>query len=450
MACARLLIIAIALVGVPASVSAGEWPQFRGPQSNGLSVEQQLPIAWSADSNVGWTAKVPGTGWSSPIIWDDKVFISTAVADPETLPPPRERGRGNDDDDDDEGEEGEEEEEEEEREPPTTVYSWELYCLDRNTGEILWNKVAHEGNPLNHTQDANTCASETPVTDGEFVFVHFGMVGVFCYDFSGTLIWKKYVGAVPMLYDFGTASSPALGKNNFFLQIDNGEESFLVALDKKTGEEQWRKPRAESSNWSSPIIWNNKFRNELVTSGQTARSYDPATGDLLWSLNMPGRSTSASPAGDGDRLILGTQEEEEPGYLISVRAGATGDITPSKGELASEGAVWMQKNAGPSMASPLLYRDSVYVLDNRGGNVNCYDIETGAPRYQDERLAGARAFWASPWGYDGKVFCLDDSGTTYLLEAGAELNLLATNKIKGKFWASPAMSDGGIVLRGTE
>ena len=136
--------------------------------------------------------------------------------------------------------------------------------------------------------------------------------------------------------------------------------------------------------------------------------------------------------------------------MISVLAGATGDITPSKGESSSDGVAWMQENAGPSMASPLLYQDSVYILDNRGGTVNCYDIETGAPHYQAERLAGATAFWASPWGYDGKVFCLDDRGTTYVLEAGTKLNLLATNKVKGKFWASPAMSDGGIVLRGTE
>jgi outer membrane protein assembly factor BamB len=230
MTCARLTNIAVALLFTAIPASAGDWPQFRGPQSNGLTPVLELPTSWSADENLSWSVEIPGAGWASPIIWEDRVFISTAVLDPATAPKNTRRL-----DDDEEGDDGEEEEEEEEepREPPTTVYSWELYSLDRETGEVLWKKVAHEGNPPHHTHEANTYATETPVTDGEHVYVYFGMVGVFCYDLQGNLIWEKEMESVPMLYDFGTASSPALGDNNIFLQIDNEDDSYIIALDKK-------------------------------------------------------------------------------------------------------------------------------------------------------------------------------------------------------------------------
>jgi len=282
--------------------------------------------------------------------------------------------------------------------------------------------------------------------------VHFGMVGVFCYDFDGNLIWEKGLQAKPMLHDWGTASSPALAGDHVLLQIDTEGDSFLIALDKNTGEERWRKSRDEKSNWCSPVVWKNKVRTELVTSGKTARSYDPETGELLWSLEMSGDATSATPVGDSERIILGTEKrrEEEPGYLISVRAGAQGDITPASGSSTSEGVAWMRKNAGPAKASPLIYRGFVYILDNDRGRVSCYDVETGKPRYERTRLKGARAFWASPWGYDGKVFCLDQRGTTHVLEVGPSLEVIGQNKIKDKFWASPAIAAGGIVFRGTK
>jgi outer membrane protein assembly factor BamB len=467
---ARILFPAIAFLCLSLSASASSWPQFRGPDSNGLTSEEQLPSEWDADTNVVWTSSVPGKGWASPIIWGDKVFISTAVLDESTLSQEERERMAREEawvDDDEEGEEGEEEEpeedeaeeddddeeeeEEEPREPPTTVYSWELYCLDRLTGEVLWNRVAHKGTPLHHSHPANTYASETPVTDGEYVYVVYGMVGVFCYDFDGKLIWEKDLGFQPMLYDFGTSSSPALAGNNLFIQIDNEGDSFILALDKRTGEEQWRKSRDESSNWSSPVIWKNKVRTELVTSGITARSYDPETGDILWSMEMPGQSIKATPAGDSDRIIIGSRGDEgAPSYLISVRAGAQGDITPDLDSITNDGVEWMQKNAGPSTSSPLIYGGSVYILGNDRGRVSSYDVETGTPHHEGERLKGARAFWASPWGYDGKVFCLDERGTTHVLAAGSSLEVIGQNKIRDRFWASPAIAEGGIVLRGTK
>jgi outer membrane protein assembly factor BamB len=454
MTCVRNLALGMVLLCVSMPLWADNWPQFRGPNGNGLTLEEQLPAKWDADTNIVWTATVPGTGWSSPIVWEDKVFISTAVGDESTLPPGWQDSYFEvaDEDDEEQGDEGEDEEDEADeeevvKEPPTTVYSWQLHCLDRNTGEVLWKRVARAGNPRNHTHAANTYASETPATDGEHIYVYFGMVGVFCYDFDGNLIWEKDLGVHPMLADWGTASSPTLAGDHVFLQIDSEGDSFLIALDKRTGEQRWRKPRDEQSNWSTPVVWKNKVRTELVASGKTVRSYDPNTGELLWSLRMSGHQSIGSPTGDSERIIIGSWEEEEPGYLIAVRAGAQGDITPAPGSYTSDGVLWMQKDAGPSIVSPLVYRDSVYILDN-SGTVNCYNVETGAPRYQKERPKGARRFWASPWGYDGKVFCLDERGTTHVLDAGSALRVLGQNKIKDKFWASPAIAGGRIVLRG--
>jgi len=443
-----LTITAFALLSLSLSASANSWPQFRGPDSNGLTSEEKLPSEWDADTNIQWTATVPGTGWASPIVWGDKVFISTAVADESTLPPRRERDAEDDDEEEDD-------EEEEPRTPPTTVYSWELYCLDRNTGEVLWNRVAHAGNPRNHIQPANTYASETPVTDGEYVYAYFGMVGIFCYDFEGKPIWQKEFGFQPMLFDFGTASSPALAGDLLFLQIDSEEDSYLLALDKRTGNERWRKPRNEPSTWSSPVIWKNKVRTELVTSGNTARSYDPETGKILWTLEMPGRPISATPTGDEERIIMasGEQEDEDgerPGFMYSIRAGAQGNITPEAGSSTSANIEWMQENTALSMSSPLIYGGSVYVLNNRRGRVSSYNVETGTPHHEAARLKGAKGFWASPWGNDGKVFLLDEKGTTHVLEAGSSLEVTGQNKIEDKFWASPAIAEGGIVFRGTK
>jgi outer membrane protein assembly factor BamB len=237
------MIITIALLFTALPASAGDWPQFRGPQSSGLASALELPTSWSADENLSWSVEIPGAGWASPIIWEDRVFISTAVLDPATAP--KKSAREWDDDDD-------EEEEEEPREPPTTVYSWELYSLDRETGEILWKQVAHEGNPRHHTHESNTYATETPVTDGEYVYVYFGMVGVFCYDLQGNPIWEKDMEAVPMLYDFGTASSPALGDNNIFLQVDNEEGSYILALDKKPEKNSGANPAKKAPIGAAP------------------------------------------------------------------------------------------------------------------------------------------------------------------------------------------------------
>ena len=466
----RVWTLLLGLLVVPGSLWADGWPQFRGLGSRGISLDKNLPHEWGTERNVRWKVAIPGAGWSSPIVWGDKVFITTAVS----TEPVAEGREGRREFGQRQGERGGRPQGQQRRPargsgpegrrqrygggrgggPPTTVYRWEVYCLQLDTGDILWHQVAHEDRPRNRTHRSNTYASETPVTDGQRIYAYFGMVGLFCYDLSGKLLWKKDTGEYPMRSNWGTASSPVLHEDSIFLQIDHEAESFLLALDKKTGAEQWRLPREEGSNWSTPIIWKNSKRTELVTTGTVTRSYDPETGKLLWSLNMGGGRSSSSAAGDNDLLYLGTEERGRPGSdssggtLFAVKAGASGDVTPEPGVRASAGVSWSLPGAGPSMASPLVYEGYVYILDRRRGAVSCYDAQTGAIAYQDQRLDGARAFWASPWGNKGKIFCLDETGSVYVLAAGPEMKVLGRNTLSEKFWASPAMTSGAILLRG--
>lgn len=429
-----------------------EWPQFRGPRADGVVDGTGYPTEWSAESNVLWKVKVPGEGWAAPVVWGDTVFIATAVEQPKAADAqPAERqqtdrrrpgsgGRGGRD----------------RNTPPDTIYSWELHALDRATGNTKWKKVAREARPPIPKHRSNTYASETPVTDGQRIYVYFGMVGVFCYDFQGNLVWSKDLGAYPMMHGWGTSSSPALHDGRLYLQIDNEQDSFLVALDAKTGDEVWRKPRSEKTNWSTPYIWQNKQRTELVTMGAKVRSYDPATGEQLWQLDMGGGRCNATPVGDADYLYVGNElrnrggPDDGGGGLFAIKAGATGDITPAQGQTASAGVAWSRSGAGVAMASPLLYRGHVYAFDRRSGQVSCYDALSGKPRYHKARIPNARSFWSSPWACDGKVFCLDDGGTAHVIAAGDELKVLGSNKLNDETWSTPALAHGSLFIRGVE
>src|SRR5205807_1141188 len=244
--------------------------------------------------------------------------------------------------------------------PPDAVYRWEVYCLDRNSGKILWHQVAAEHKPTIPTQMANTYASETPVSDGERVYAYFGMTGLFCYDLTGKLLWNKELGSYPMRMGFGTGSSPTLYGDSVFVQCDNEEKSFLVAFDKKTGDELWRVNRDEKSSWGTPFIWKNKDRTELVCSGtKKIRSYDPATGKPLWELGGMSGYAAAMPVANEEMIFIGSGGPMSNSPLFAVKAGASGDISIKSGE-ANASVAWHKTGAGSSIASPLLLSDYLY------------------------------------------------------------------------------------------
>jgi outer membrane protein assembly factor BamB len=463
----QIAMACLIVAGLAAGARAADWPQFRGPNGSATSTEKQLPTEWSKEKNVAWKAQLPGYGWSCPIVWGDKVFVTTAVSDKQKKPSggfgpggggfggggggfgPGGGGFGG--------------------RPPDAVYKWEVYCLNADDGKVIWKQTAAEQKPTIAVNPSNGYATETPVTDGERVYAYFGMNGVFCYDFEGQQVWKADLGSYRIMH--GTASSPVLDGDRLIIQCDNDEKSLLVALDKKTGKELWKTPRTERTGWSTPLIWKNKERTEIVCLGSPkVRSYDPATGKQLWELGGMSGQCQATPVADDEMLYVGTGGGlggmggpggggfgGRPGGpaggmggggkpLIAVKAGATGDITLKDGAKSSDNVAWSLPQAGPSTASPLLYEGLLYVLEQRGGILCCYDAKTGKQVYR-ERLSGARGFTSSPWAYEGKVFCLDDDGQTIVVKAGPEFKQLGENKLDEMCWSSPAVAGSALYLR---
>jgi outer membrane protein assembly factor BamB len=442
----RLVVVAVAAAfGFQVPAWGQNWPQFRGDQANGLAAVPSLPLEWSADKNVAWKAAVPGTGWSQPVVWNGKVFLTTAVSPGQKKPDPKDMSPGGafgglslll-------GPSGR---------PPNRQYQWKVLCLDAATGEVVWEQTAREGRPTIPVHFNNTYATETPATDGERLIAYFGMTGVYCYDLAGKLIWSKELAAYPTQFDWGPASSPALYENSVYVQCDNEKASFLVALDKRTGDELWRAERQERTNWSTPYVWKNKQRTELVVAGGTKmRSYDPASGKLLWEMAASGR-TATTPVGDDELLYVDSYDRltGNRGVLAAIRAGASGDISLPANEVTSEFVVWSTNLTTTRVASPVLAGGCLYSLQEMAGIVRCLDAKTGKEHYR-QRLPGAAGFSASPWASGDKVFCLDQDGQTFVLQAGPEYKLLATNTLGSEmFWASPAVSSDGLFFRGTE
>ena len=476
--------VGLYLASLTPAARGADWPQFRGPGGLGVSDAVKLPAEWSVDKNVRWKAALPGVGWSSPVVWGDKIFLTTAVTENQTKPapysfggdrpggvrPPRDRPQSEQPQEGDADRPGTPGDGERPAgagpgrrrgggggfggfggQPPDTLYRFEVYCLDRKTGDVLWQRLAAERKPAIPTHSTNTYASETPVTDGQHVYTYFGMTGLFCFDLDGNPLWSKDLGAYPMFLGWGTGSSPVLAGNHLIVQCDNDKSSFLVALDKKTGEEKWRVARDDKSGWSTPCLWQNKVRTELVVaSAQRAVSYDPADGTVLWEVDGFKGRCSATPVGDDERVYLGTGGGMGgSGPLVAVRAGAAGKFAIAIGKEQPEQIAWKLPRGGPPMASPLVYQGYLYILEERGGLLSCYNAADGTRAYQ-QRVPGAKGFTSSPWANDGKIFCLDAGGQTFVLKAGPEFELLGENKLEEMCWATPAAADGAIFLRGTE
>lgn len=495
----KVCLLGLLLALAPIVAIATEWPQFRGADGSGVANQQSLPVEWSQDKNIEWKVKVPGVAWSSPIVWGERLYVTTAATEnqpkptsggggfgrfgrrpprgdgegpgaerPERPRPPRDAGEGGPpraDNGDGPNDPGPPRRDRPERrregnrpgggrggfgrsaEPPASVYKWEVLCLDRKTGEVLWNQTAAEHRPTIPTHRTNTYASETPVTDGERIYAYFGMTGIFCYDMDGNLLWKQELGSFPMMNGWGTGSSPILADDLVIIQCDNEKESFIVAFDKKTGQQKWRDDRDERSTWSTPYLWKNKSRTELVTGGSSRiRSYEPATGKILWEMTgLSGRAAS-TPVGDDELVYFGTGGGMGVGPLVAIRAGAAGEFSLDSRQSADGPIAWVADRGGPPMASPLLYEGHLYILDQRGGILTCYDARTGKVAYK-ERLAGATGFTASPWAADGKVYCTDGDGTTFVLTAGPKFELISKNPLGEMVWSSPALADGDLFLR---
>ncbi|MBT3375563.1 MAG: PQQ-binding-like beta-propeller repeat protein [Lentisphaerae bacterium] len=427
------LVVAWGLGLLATRTTAADWNRFRGPDGNSVVVGVELPAEWAEDSHVVWKVRIPGRGWSQPVVAGDRIFVTTAIAENEEEPRRLDRGvpKGA-------------------RNATQDDYRWQVMCLSASSGKVLWSDTAYEGKPAHRKHRGNTYASETPVADDERVFAYFGAQGMVCYDHSGKRQWEKRLGGFPTQAGWGTASSPVTYGNLVLIQCDNQSQSFLMALDKKTGDELWRVNRDEKTNWSTPYLWKNKVREELVVAGGVKmRSYHPATGELLWEMAGSGR-TSVSPVGNAEMLFVDSvvSFQGSPGLFAAIRPGASGDISLQDGETTNEFVAWSMMLKSYRNSSPLLYRDCLYMLEQSRGTVRCFDAETGTIHYQ-ERVPGASGFAASPWANGERVFLLDDAGLTIVLEPGPQYNVIRSNRLSdGIVWSSPAVVGGGLLIRG--
>jgi outer membrane protein assembly factor BamB len=423
-----LLATLVISLSAPFLVAEDNWPQFRGGPAAGVAGAKGLPTTWSATQNVAWSVEIPGRGWSSPIVWGDKVFVTTAVKDGDFEKPGKGLYLGG------------------ERKAPSEVVRWKVYCLDARSGKVLWEKLAHEEPPKSSVHVKNTYASETPLADGERVFAYFGHVGLFCYDMEGKELWSQKWGSFKTNFGWGPAASPVLHIDRIYVVNDNEERSSLTAIDKKTGKEIWRVQRAEKSNWATPFVWENAQRTEIVTPGSgKVRSYD-LDGKLLWELSGMAPIVIPTPSSASGLLYVSS------GHVVfgqlwpiyAIRPGAAGDITLKDGETSNSYIAWSHKKAGPYHPSPIVYEGRLYVLNDRGF-LACYDATTGKEIYEKQRLGGA--FTASPWIADGKIFCLNEDGDTFVVQTGPEFKVLGKNRLDEMCMATPAVTHGSLFVR---
>ncbi len=407
------------------------WSGFRGP-SNGIVEDAVLPISWSTTDNVIWTIDVVGRAWSGPVVWSDRIFLTTVASEGHVEEAKKGLYFGGD-----------------RKTPSSAIHHWIVSCYDWAGGKTLWEKTVHTGKPAEPVHIKNTYASETPVTDGERVYFYFGNLGLFCFDLEGKELWQKRFDPVPIRNNWGPSASPVLYGNQLFIINDNEAQSYLLALDKKTGDEQWRVDRDEGSNWVTPYIWKNSQRTELVTCGTgKIRSYD-LDGKLLWELGGMSAIAIPTPVEANGLLYLcsGYVGDRKNRPIYAIRPGASGDITPKDGQDKDEHIAWYYQLGGPYNPSPIAYGDYLYVLYDRG-TVTCYDGRTGEVIYEKQQLApDARAFTVSPWANDGKLFFLSEDGDTFVVQAGPEFKVLARNPLNEMCMATPATLRGSIIIR---
>jgi outer membrane protein assembly factor BamB len=416
-----------------AQESQTQWAKFRGPDNGAVADDPRLPDTWSETTNVVWKADVPGLGWSSPVVWNDHVFLTTAVSAGEERQPVRglyDPGAASG------------------ATRSMASHRWLVYDLDFATGAVRWVREVAVAVPEIERHLKNSFASETPVTDGERVYVYFGTIGlVAALDLTGEVQWRRELGVFNGRQRFGTAASPALHDGRLYVVNDNTTKSFLVALDAATGDEIWRVERDEVENWATPFVWENDVRTEIVTAGlRRVRSYD-LDGRLLWELGGMTVNVVPTPfARDGLVYISSGYPGGMPRPVYAIRPGASGDISLSEGENGNDFIVWYQPMLGTYNTSALVYDGHYYTLLDRGFLLN-HDARTGREVYGRTRIKPGSGFTASPWAYNDRIFLMGEDGDTFVIRAGPEFELLRTNTLDEMALATPAVVRGSVLLR---
>jgi outer membrane protein assembly factor BamB len=400
------------------------WPQWRGPYASGVSNTAKPPLEWSETRNIRWKVEIPGRGSSSPVVWGDRVFLTSAVpvgltGDAQHAPRGGLKSRG--------------------------VHRFVVMALDRKTGRTIWERAATEAEPHEQSHaDNGTWASSSAITDGQSVFAYFESFGLYAYDVNGTLKWKKDLGDKRMRNEFGEGSTPALHGNTIVIVWDhlNGDGSFIVALDKRDGSELWRVPRDEIDTWATPLILEVNGRPQVIVPAMNRiRGYDLATGGVVW---------------DGDGLTMNPiPSPVHADGLVVLMSGFRGNdlrvvnVAQAKGNIDGTGAVvWSFERDTPYVPSPIVSDGVLYFLKTNSGILSAFDVKTGTPHYQNQRLDGVPNVFSSPVAAAGRVYFTGREGSTLVIKSGPVFEVLAKNTLDDGFDASPALVDGDMYLRG--
>lgn len=430
-----LSLLATAFASYTASTESTHWPQWRGPSFNGMA-SSGAPTEFGDSKNLKWKVAIPGRGFSTPVIWGDRIFLTTAVPTGKVTPPEEAQsqpggGQGGRRGGGAGGGAGSGEE-----------HKFVVMCLDRKTGKVLWEQVAkvatpHEG----YHRTYGSFASNSPATDGRHLYVSFGSRGFYCYDLNGKLVWEKDLGVkLRMRLGFGEGAAPLLYENLLIQTFDQEGDSFIVALDKRNGKEVWRTARDEMSSWSTPFIAEHAGKKQLIISATNkVRAYEPATGKLIWECAGLGSNVIPAPVQHNDTVLVMSGHRDPK--LMAIKLGRTGDLT------GTDAVVWSHTRGTSYTPSPVLYDNKYYALTDNG-MLNCYNATTGEPYYQQQRLPQGDSFKASPVGADGKLYLASESGVVTVVKMGEKFEVIATNTFEDQmFVASPVIVDGDLYLR---
>jgi outer membrane protein assembly factor BamB len=418
------------------AAAKGNWPSFRGPNASGIAEGQKLPDRWDAKSgqNILWRTPIPGLAHSSPIVWGNRIFVTTAVStDPKASFRPGLYGDGDASKD-------------------RSRHRWMIYALEKKTGKVIWERVAYQGEPLEKRHIKATYANSTPATDGRIVVAWFGSQGAYAYDVDGRFLWKVDLGRIDLgapdvpTFEWGPASSPIIWKDLVILQCDTQTDSFIIALNANTGEIVWKTDREEISSWGTPTVATTSKGEELIANASNfIRAYDPRTGKELWRLGKSSRITAPTPIFDGDTLVVVSGRGPERPIFV-VKAGSRGDLTLAEGQTSSDAIMWSRTGRGSYMPTPLIYNGILYVLANNG-TFDAYNLKTGEELYRQRLPLVGSGFSASPVAADGKIYLSNEDGEILVVAAGEKFSHLATNPIGELLMATPAISEGVMYVR---
>jgi outer membrane protein assembly factor BamB/protein tyrosine phosphatase (PTP) superfamily phosphohydrolase (DUF442 family) len=416
--------------------AAGSWPSFRGPNASGVADGQNLPEEWNAKTgqNILWRTAIPGLAHSSPIVWGNRIYVTSAVSsDPKATFRPGLYGDGDASKD-------------------RSTHKWMLYALDKRSGKIVWERVAVSGEPREKRHIKATYANSTPATDGRIVVAWFGSQGVYAYDVNGKFLWKVDFGRIDLgAYDvptveWGSASSPIIWKDLVILQCDTQTDSFIIALNAATGETVWKTDRDEIPSWGTPTVATTSKGEELIANASNfIRGYDPRTGKELWRLGKSSKITAPTPIFADDILVVASGRGPERPIFV-VKAGARGDLTLPDGKTSSDAIIWSRTGRGSYMPTPLIYKGILYVLANNG-TFDAYNLKTGDEIYRQRLPQVGNGFSASPVAADGKIYLPNEDGEILVIAAGEKFAHLKTNSMGELLMATPALSEGVMYIR---